>query len=103
MSFNKLTLLPALLCATAVLGQGTPKSAHADIVNAQVQKIGTAKILTAKEGIKIEVSVSQPPPGIHGIHITTSANAKGRKFSHCPLERVLDTPSDLVFPNGRRT
>jgi hypothetical protein len=33
-SYNKLTLLPALLCASAVFGQGAPKSAHADIVNA---------------------------------------------------------------------
>jgi Cu-Zn family superoxide dismutase len=81
MSFDKLTLLPALLCATAVLGQGAPKSAHADIVNAQDQKIGTAKILTAKEGTKIEVNVSQLPPGKHGIHIHAVGKCEGPDFT----------------------
>jgi Cu-Zn family superoxide dismutase len=80
MSYNKLTLLPALLCATAVFGQGAPKSAHADIVNAQRQKIGTAKILAAKEGVKIEVNVSQLPPGIHGIHIHNVGKCEGPDF-----------------------
>jgi superoxide dismutase, Cu-Zn family len=78
MSFKKLTLLPALLCATAVFGQGAAKSAHADIVNAQGQKIGTAKILTAKEGIKIAVNVSQLPPGVHGIHIHRISRVRAR-------------------------
>lgn len=31
LSYNKLTLLPALLCVNAVFGQGASKSAHADI------------------------------------------------------------------------
>jgi Cu-Zn family superoxide dismutase len=81
MPYNKLTLLPALLCATAVLGQGAPKSAHADIVNAQDQKIGTAKILAAKEGIKIEANVSQLPPGKHGIHIHAVGKCEGPDFT----------------------
>jgi superoxide dismutase, Cu-Zn family len=81
MFYNKLTLLPALLCATAVLGQGAPKAAHADIGNAQGQKIGTAKILAEKEGIKIEVNVSQLPPGTHGIHIHNVGKCEGPDFT----------------------
>jgi hypothetical protein len=57
MSYKKLTLLPALVYATAVFGQGTSKSAHADIVNAQGEKIGTVKILPVKEGVKIVVKL----------------------------------------------
>jgi Cu-Zn family superoxide dismutase len=64
-----------------VFGQGTPKSAHTDIINAQGQKIGTAKILTAKEGVKIEVNVSQLPPGIHGIHIHNVGKCDGSDFT----------------------
>jgi Cu/Zn superoxide dismutase len=89
MSHNNLTflaLLPALLCATAAFGQGASKSAHADIVNAQGQKIGNAKILATKEGIKIEVNVSQLPPGSHGIHIPRWENVKGRTSR--PLARI---------------
>jgi Cu-Zn family superoxide dismutase len=81
MSCNKLTLIPALLCATAVLGQGAPKSAHADIANAQGQKIGTARILAAKDGVKIEVSVSQLPPGKHAIHIHNVGKCEGPDFT----------------------
>ena len=83
MSYNRLVLvlLPALLCSSAAFGQGAPKSAHADIVNAQGQKIGTAKILPAKKGVKIEVSVSQLPPGQHGIHIHTVGKCEGPAFT----------------------
>ena len=35
MFYKNLILIPALLCATAVFGQGTPKSAPAHIINAQ--------------------------------------------------------------------
>jgi Cu-Zn family superoxide dismutase len=81
MSYNKLILVPALLCAIAVFGQGAPKSAYADIVNSQGQKIGTAKILAAKQGVKIEVNVSQLPPGIHGIHIHNVGKCEGPDFT----------------------
>jgi Cu-Zn family superoxide dismutase len=81
MSYNKLILVPALLCATAVLGQGAPKVAHADIVNAQGQKIGTARIVAAKQGIKIEVKVSQLTPGMHGIHIHNVGKCEGPDFT----------------------
>jgi Cu-Zn family superoxide dismutase len=83
MSYSRLVLvlLPALLCSSAAFGQGAPKSAHADIVNAQGQKIGTAKILPAKKGVKIEVSVSQLPPGNHGIHIHAVGKCEGPAFT----------------------
>jgi Cu-Zn family superoxide dismutase len=80
-SFNKLTLLPALLCATVAFGQGAPKSAHADIVSAQGQKIGTARIVAARKGIKIEIHVSQLPPGVHGIHIHNVGKCEGPDFT----------------------
>lgn len=81
MFYKNLILIPALLCATAVFGQGTPKSAHADIINAQGQKIGTAQILAAKEGVKIEVNVSQLPPGNHGIHVHNIGKCDGPDFT----------------------
>jgi Cu-Zn family superoxide dismutase len=81
MFYKNLILIPALLCATAVFGRGTPKSAHADIINAQGQKIGTAKILAANEGVKIEVNVSQLPPGNHGIHIHNIGKCDGPDFT----------------------
>jgi len=83
MSYSKhvLFFLPALLCSTVAFGQGAPKSAHADIVNAQGQNIGSAKIVPAKKGIKIEVNVSQLPPGRHGIHIHAVGKCDGPAFT----------------------
>ncbi len=81
MSYNKRILVPALLCAAAVFGQRASKSAHADIVNAQGQKIGTAKLLAEKHGVKIEVTVSQLPPGVHGIHVHNVGKCEGPDFT----------------------
>lgn len=83
MSYSKLVLvfLPALLCTSAAFGQGAPKLAHAEIVNAQGQNIGTAKIVPAKKGVKIEVNVSQLPPGKHGIHIHAVGKCEGPAFT----------------------
>jgi Cu/Zn superoxide dismutase len=78
MFYDKLTLILVLLCATAVFGQGAVKSAQANITNAQGQTIGTAKIVAAKQGVKIEVNVSQLPPASTAFTFTMSANAKGR-------------------------
>jgi len=46
-----------------------------------VQNIGTAKILPAKKGVKIEVNVSQLPPGKHGIHIHAVGKCEGPAFT----------------------
>ena len=83
MSYSKLVLvfLSALLCSTVAFGQAAPKSAHADIVNAQGQHIGSAKIVPAKKGVKIEVNVSQLPPGKHGIHIHAVGKCDGPAFT----------------------
>jgi superoxide dismutase, Cu-Zn family len=85
MSYSRLALvfvwLPALLSSSVAFGQGAPQSAHADIVNAQGQNIGTAKIVPAKKGVKIEVNVSQLPPGNHGIHIHAVGKCDGPAFT----------------------
>lgn len=78
-----------LFCTCGVLAarsvHAAPKqsaqSAHADIVNAQGQKIGTATIHQAGNGVRISVEVSQLPPGTHGIHIHTVGKCEGPAFT----------------------
>jgi superoxide dismutase, Cu-Zn family len=80
MQIRKLLVIPAMLCAAAAFGQSAPKSAHADIVNAKGEKIGTAKLTAGKGGVKIQVTVAQLAPGTHAIHIHTVGKCDGPDF-----------------------
>lgn len=63
-----LLVILALFVATAV--QARPaQTAHADILNAKGEKVGTATIQPAKLGVRINLNVSQLPPGTHALHI----------------------------------
>jgi superoxide dismutase, Cu-Zn family len=66
---------------TSAIAQQTAPSAQADIVNAQGQKIGTATIQPSGSGVRINVQVSQLPPGTHGIHIHTVGKCEGQAFT----------------------
>jgi superoxide dismutase, Cu-Zn family len=56
------------------------QSAHADIVNATGQKIGTATFSPSAGGVRIDVDVTQLPPGTHGIHLHTVGKCEGPDF-----------------------
>lgn len=81
MDARNLLVVPALLCATVAFGQAAPKSAHADIVNAQGQTIGTAKITPTRGGVRLVVNVEQLPAGVHAIHIHTAGKCEGPAFT----------------------
>ena len=57
------------------------QSAHADISNAQGQKIGTATLHPSGNGVRVDVQVSQLPPGTHGIHIHNVGKCEGPSFA----------------------
>lgn len=76
LTISLLIVFPAVV-ATAQ----APKSAHADIANGQGAKIGSAKITSTANGIKIAVNVSQLTPGEHGIHIHTVGKCEGPAFT----------------------
>jgi Cu-Zn family superoxide dismutase len=77
MSMRNWALVAGLLWATTGLAQ----SAHTDIVNAQGQKVGTAEIRPSGSGVRIDVNVSQLPPGTHGIHIHNVGKCEGPAFT----------------------
>ena len=57
------------------------RAPHADIANAQGQKVGSAKITSTKDGVKINFKVDQLAPGIHAIHIHTVGKCEGPAFT----------------------
>jgi Cu-Zn family superoxide dismutase len=73
-------LAGALIWTTVVFAESAVRSAHTDIVNAQGQKIGTVTIRRAGAGIRLDLRVSQLPPGTHGIHIHTVGKCEGPDF-----------------------
>jgi superoxide dismutase, Cu-Zn family len=85
----RLLVLVAVVClcalapvsSTYAVPQQLAQSGHADIVNAQGQKIGTATIHQSGTGVRINVEVSQLPPGTHGIHIHTVGKCEGPAFT----------------------
>ena len=73
--------LAVTISTTRAIPQISPLSGHADIVNGQGQKIGTAMIHPSDGGVRIDVAVSGLPPGTHGIHIHTVGKCEGPAFA----------------------
>ena len=70
-----------LFLATALTPAQAPKSAHADITNAQGTTIGHATFTKAGDGVKVTVNVAELTPGEHGIHIHTVGKCEGPAFT----------------------
>ena len=80
MRFCSLLILSVLFCAATAYGQSTMQSPHADIVNAQGQKIGTALLAQSNGGVRIDLDLTQLPPGVHAIHIHAAGKCEGSDF-----------------------
>jgi Cu-Zn family superoxide dismutase len=74
-------MIPALLCASVACGQDASKSAHADIMDAQGSKVGTARITAGADGVSVLVNVEKLSPGTHGIHIHNIGKCEGPAFT----------------------
>ena len=69
MKYALFAAIPALLFAVTTQAQTAPQTAHADIVNAKGEKIGTANLSAMGGGVHIDMDVSGLPPGTHALHI----------------------------------
>src|SRR5271156_6396047 len=94
--FRVTIVVSAFLCAAGLFGQANAQgqaqtvalrssvqlasTAHADIVNATGDKIGTATFVPSAGGVRVDVSVSELPPGTHGIHIHNVGKCEGPDF-----------------------
>jgi superoxide dismutase, Cu-Zn family len=70
-----------LISGGLVASAAGTKAAHADLMNAQGTKVGSAKITSAANGVKLSIKVSQLTPGEHGIHIHNVGKCDGPAFT----------------------
>ncbi len=73
----------ALALAVTVLwgcGESPAQTAKATLVNAQGQKVGEAKLTETAQGVKIELTVENLPPGVHAFHIHEKGDCHGPDF-----------------------
>ena len=78
MSLRLWILVPSLLwVSTAACAQ----SAHADLLNAKGEKIGTAEIRPSGSGVEIDLNVSQLPAGVHGVHFHNVGKCEAPNFA----------------------
>jgi Cu-Zn family superoxide dismutase len=117
-------VIAAVLALAAVLiwgcsqspGQPAP-AAKATLVGAQGQKVGEARLSETPQGVKIDLTVENLPPGVHAFHIHDKAVCQGPDFMGAgghfnpyhkqhglknPLgPHAGDLPNITVGPDGR--
>ncbi len=63
-------VLSALLLATGLAARAAQKKgAHAEFVNSKGQRVGQATLAQTNQGVRIDVTVFNLPPGVHAFHI----------------------------------
>lgn len=80
MRCRMLSVIPALLFAIAAHAQTAPQTAHADMMNAKGEKIGTATLREARGGVRIAMNASQLPPGTHALHVHAAGKCEPPSF-----------------------
>ena len=80
MFIRHLLIAPALLWAATAWGQAAPAAAHADLMNAKGEKVGTATLTQVAGGVRVVVNVTQLPPGTHALHIHATGRCEGPDF-----------------------
>src|SRR5260370_281501 len=73
-------LFASLMVGSIAYGKDQPATAHADLINSQGEKIGTAKLTQSRKGVDIAIDASQLPPGVHGFHFHTAGKCDPPDF-----------------------
>jgi superoxide dismutase, Cu-Zn family len=71
MKMRFFAVIPALLFASSICAQAATVTAHADIVDSTGKNVGKAALKQTAAGVEIKASLSNLPPGTHGMHIHT--------------------------------
>ena len=76
-------LAAAMALATVLIwgcGESKAPAAKATLFDAQGQKVGEARLTETPQGVKIDLTVENLPPGVHAFHIHDKAACQGMDF-----------------------
>jgi Cu-Zn family superoxide dismutase len=80
MKWRILSVLFILAVLAWGCGSPPPSTAKATLVNAQGQKVGEATLTETAQGVKINLTVENLPPGEHAFHIHEKGVCQGPDF-----------------------
>ncbi|SRR5258707_1165933 len=73
-------LFASLMVGSIAYGKNQPATAHADLINSQGEKVGTATLTESKKGVQVTIDASKLPPGEHGFHFHTAGKCDPPDF-----------------------
>jgi len=79
-SLRLLFVAALLFLAPAAFQPAAAQTAHAEIINGQGQKVGSATLTQTGGGVQMQATLSQLPPGTHAMHIHTVGKCEGPDF-----------------------
>jgi superoxide dismutase, Cu-Zn family len=80
MSFRSVLIIGSLLAVAPAFAQRGAK-AHANLVDAKGNKVGTATLTPSGKGVKIAATFTSLSPGVHAIHIHNVGMCQGPAFA----------------------
>ncbi len=116
---SKIIVTALVMALIWACGESPAQTAKATLMNTQGQKVGEAKLTQTAEGVKIDLTMENLPPGVHAFHIHEKGDCQAHDFmsagghfnpfgKHHGLENPQgphagDLPNITVAADGRAT
>jgi Cu-Zn family superoxide dismutase len=81
MRLHNTIAISAALVISSAFSAAAQKAVKVELHDAQGNSVGTAELSPAPKGVTIKLSLTNLPPGMHGIHVHSVAKCEGPAFT----------------------